>query len=161
MSESEDGIFTLSDFENDSDVSETEHCDEGPSSSKRPRRTPTEKCDTPPEASSWTLAEKKKLLQAIREYGTGNLTAIACSIPTKSAVDIKEMLTKKWKELRSSVKGKDGGKETPIDKWITHLSKKIPNDDHKFFIASRVLKYIALFEERDGGNESAEGVNLT
>lgn len=142
-----------------------EESDTEPSSSKRPRRAAVQATVFEPEdKGQWTEAEQRLMLSALKDYGTGSIKAIAARMPARSENDVKEYIMRKKKWGRQmlkveSVKGEEV-RQAPIDKWIPQLCKMIPNDDYKFKHIGRVLKYIALFEEREAENESETGINL-
>lgn len=150
----------------DSNCDETFDCYEeidGSFSSKRPRRNIAsvdqyEAVDS----EKWTLTEKREFLHALKDFGTQSLLAISSRVPSRSPTDIKDYMTRKYREWRSYSKDDSGNdKISPIDTWIALLCKNITNEEYKFKYASRVLKYIALFEERSEENEACRGVNLT
>lgn len=146
----------------DNDLDNSNDCqdDPGPSTSKRARKKQLPGShDNDPRL--WNRLEEMQFLNALKDFGTGHLEAICSRIPTKNSSQIKEYIERKRKYALSDLKvGMSPEDEVPIDKWITHLCKLMPDDDYKNQYVARVFKYIALFEEREPENESDVGVNL-
>lgn len=152
--------FASSESESESDENQSENSenpDEHPGQSTSKRRSTSSKAFE----ASFGLSELEKicLLDALKDFGTGNLDAICSRIPTKTQNEIKEFMLRQRKATISNLRaGVSSENEAPIDKWIQNLIRLSPNYNYKKQYIARALKYIALFEKREEENEG--DVNL-
>ena len=98
--------------------------------------------------STWTQKEKELLLVHLQKYGMDDLQRLVKSLPCRSLLDIKTLISK-YENLahKSMLENVSSVEISPIDKWI-NIARQISNQKLNNLVLSRVLKYIALYEKR-------------
>lgn len=100
----------------------------------------------------WTVADKKKLLIAVQKCGTRNISEVHKLLPHKTVTELRDAFEtySRLAANRNSEASKNAEEEeSSLKKWIELVSKVHKDDNNVLDIVSRVLKYIALFEDRD------------
>ncbi|XP_015833579.2 uncharacterized protein LOC103312564 [Tribolium castaneum] len=100
--------------------------------------------------NTWSVAEKRKLLLALRECGTNNIAAVQKFLPNKSITEIRLAFEHYAKLAKQRISDEETPKDedSAINQWIKIIKKSQENSTGVSDIVTRVLKYIALFEKR-------------
>ncbi|XP_044270787.1 uncharacterized protein LOC123015233 isoform X2 [Tribolium madens] len=99
--------------------------------------------------STWSVAEKRKLLRALRECGANNIAAIQKFLPDKTITEIRLAFENYTKLANQRINDEEKlrDEDSAINQWIK-IIKKSQENTAVSDIVSRVLKYVALFEKR-------------
>lgn len=100
----------------------------------------------------WTVADKKKLLIALQKCGTKNISEVHKLLPHKTVTELRdafETYSRLAVNRNSEASKNPEEEESSLKKWIELVSKVHKEDNNVLDIVPRVLKYIALFEDRD------------
>lgn len=111
--------------------------------------------------NTWTQAEKVHLLEALRKYGPSDIEKITGDLPYKSFCDVRTIISKyQTLAVRSLTEDSSAASTSttptgaPIDMWINLMKQILTKDNNN--IISRLLKYIALFENRERCENSVD-----
>lgn len=96
---------------------------------------------------NWSAADKKQFLISLNKHGDTNLEKLQNDLPTKTAIEIRQMIT--YYKKKAMVKWLITPNNMPdeLKTWINILSKLNPQDGVIEGIVPRALKYIAMFEK--------------
>lgn len=102
--------------------------------------------------SSWTTKQRKKLLQAMREYPVTAYKSLAKRVQTKDAQDVKEFIDRMKQEIKRKQLYKGVRKEVvnraPLEEWL-EISRDLVEYEHvdSSSSLSKVMAIISNFED--------------
>ncbi|GFO27493.1 hypothetical protein PoB_005399800 [Plakobranchus ocellatus] len=100
---------------------------------------------------SWTLLEKRCLLEGLKNYGPRNTKLIANLIGSKSEPEVQEKIFSLRGSAACDIQGSDSIKQedkAPIEKWIHSVTELVNCDDTDYSqMITKALGYIAKHED--------------